>query len=80
MKRPPKPPFDLLRSLPHHPQKSLKRQNKNVNPENPPVQNRQPPKKVATRKKIQTPNRKSNPKHKKPSLKVATFTKPKVAT
>ncbi|MGD0994345.1 MAG: hypothetical protein ABR909_02340 [Candidatus Bathyarchaeia archaeon] len=58
MKRPPKPPFALLRSLPYHPEKSLKRQNKNVNPENPPVQNRQPHKKVATRKD-------SNPKPKK---------------
>ncbi len=36
--------------------------------------------KVATRKKIQTPNQKSNPKRKEPSLKVATFTGAKVAT
>jgi hypothetical protein len=36
--------------------------------------------KVATRNRVQALNQKSNPKHKKPQLKVATFTKPKVAT
>jgi hypothetical protein len=47
------------------------------------TQNRTLPKpyqKVATRKKIQTLNQKSNPKRKKPSLKVATYTTAKVAT
>jgi hypothetical protein len=36
--------------------------------------------KVGSRKKVQALNHKSNPKHKKPSLKVATFHQTKVAT
>ncbi len=69
MKQPPKPTFFLTSILAVSSAKTSMRINKN-----------KPNPKVATRKKIQIPNQKSNPKHKEPSVKVATYATPKVAT
>jgi hypothetical protein len=78
MKRPPNQPTPF-RYLPHQPQKTKKAKPKPQPKKTAPFKTCNHPK-VANYKKIQTPNQKTNPKHKKHHLKVATFATAKVAT